>query len=259
MLNKFILPTLIVIAVLSFSIFTGSNKNVLADILFQEQSDTVSAIEVAKKSVVSVIKTKDLTSVVADEASSSIEIKANTKQVSGGSGVIVSLDGLILTNKHVVADGDEYTVILHNGEVYSSKVVARDPIEDLAIIKIKSISNDEDISIAEFADSRHLKIGQTVIAMGYSLGRYKDSVTKGVVSGLNRSLVASGNNKTVNLSNIIQTDAAINLGNSGGILIDLTGRVIGISTAVETLGENVGFAIPSNAAKKTISSYKKYV
>lgn len=258
MLNKFILLGFMAVLFFASSVFINFHNSAFADILFQEQFDTINAVTNAKKSVVSIIKTKDITSVIADETSSSVNINANIKQVSGGSGVLVSSDGLILTNKHVVADGDEYTVILHNGEIFKSNVVARDPIEDLALIKI-SIKDKEDISVASFVDSRHLRVGQTVIAMGYSLGRYENSVTKGVVSGLNRSLIASGtNNTTVNLSNIIQTDAAINLGNSGGILIDLTGRVVGISTAVETLGENVGFAIPANTAKKTISSYKKY-
>jgi len=261
MLRKFILLSLIGLTIFSFSFVVGSKNyhKAMANILFQEQSDTIDAIEKTKKAVVSVIKTQELTSVITDKKTGKVQINSNVRQISGGSGIVVDNKGLILTNKHVVADSDNYSVILNNGEIYEAKVVARDPLEDVALIKIKSFPDKNDIAVASLADSRYLKIGQTVMAIGYSLGRYKNSVTKGIISGLNRDLVASGNDgQMVNLSNIIQTDAAINSGNSGGALVDLNGKVIGINTAVETMGENVGFAIPSNVARKAIISYRKY-
>ncbi len=253
----------IFIIVLTIIIFGGTMADFLkiktsyqslAQILFQEQTETVSAIEKAKKSVVSIIKTQELTEIVVNQKTGQTQIDSGFRQISGGSGIIVESNGLILTNKHVVSSGDDYSVILDNGEIYKGKVVARDPLEDLALLKIEG----KNFPVLTLADSRYLKIGQTVMAIGYSLGRYQNSVTKGIISGLNRDLTASDpQGKQIVLTNIIQTDAAINNGNSGGALIDLNGQVVGINTAVE-MGENVGFAITSNSARKAIRSYKKY-
>lgn len=260
MLKKSILLSLIILTVLSFS-FVVSYKNypsALADILFQEQSDTINAIDQTRNSVVSVITTKDLTYAVFNENTGQITIDSNFSQTSGGSGIIISEDGLIVTNKHVIDSDEEHSVILNNGQVYKTEVVAKDPLEDIAIIKIKP-KNGEKFAPASFADSRNLKVGQTVLTVGYALGKYKDSVTKGIISGLNRNLVASlPSQNAILLSNIIQTDAAINSGNSGGALIDLNGEVVGINTAIETAGQNLGFALTSNTVKKAIKSYEKY-
>jgi serine protease Do len=257
MLRKSILLFLIVVTILSFSFFASKTNmpEALADIMFQEQVDTLDAIEKAKESVVSVVTSQELTSTIFNEENGQIQINSNVAQTSGGSGIIVSADGLIITNKHVVSGDEEYSVILNNGDIYDAKVVATDPLEDLALIKIEA----ENLKPAVFSNSRDLKVGHTVLAIGYAMGRYRNSVTKGIVSGLNRSLVASvPGGESILLSNIIQTDAAINTGNSGGALINLNGEVIGINAAVETAGENVGFAILSNVARKAIYSYKKY-
>ncbi len=258
MLRKAVLLTLIIITIFSFSFFAGKTNmpEALADIMFQEQTDTISAIEKAKKSVVSIVTNQELTSTIFNEDTGQIQINSNVAQTSGGSGVIVNEDGLIITNKHVVSNAEEeYHVILNNGEKYKAEVLSFDPLEDLALIKIEA----ENLKPAVFSNSRDLKVGQTVLVLGYSMGRYRNSVSKGIVSGLNRSLVASvpGANSIL-LSNIIQTDAAINSGNSGGALINLNGEVVGINSAVETSGENVGFAILSNVARKAINSYKLY-
>ncbi|MEA2089110.1 MAG: trypsin-like peptidase domain-containing protein [Patescibacteria group bacterium] len=254
---KKIIFSFLAIAIISLSLFlikTEQRENVLANILFQEQTETISAIDQAKKSVVSIIKTEELTKIITDDLGQT-QIDANFKQVSGGSGVIVSRDGLILTNKHVVDFGDKYSIILNNGKIYNGEVVARDPLKDLALVKI----DEQNLPVIKFVNSQNLKIGQTVIAVGYAMGRYKNSVTKGIISGLHRDLIATDSKgKVESLSNIIQTDAAINPGNSGGALINLNGELIGVSVATELSGQNVGFAIPANSANKAVKSYKKY-
>ncbi|HZX00914.1 MAG TPA: trypsin-like peptidase domain-containing protein [Candidatus Paceibacterota bacterium] len=174
------------------------------------------------------------------------------QKVGGGSGFIVSSDGLILTNKHVVADtAAEYTVITSNGKKYPAKVLARDPSQDLAVIKIEAT----DLTAAKIGNSDSIKLGQTAIAIGYSLGEFSNTVSVGVISGLARTITAAGSQfGTETLQGVIQTDAAINPGNSGGPLLNLKGEVIGINTAVASGAQSIGFAIPINRAKKDIKS-----
>src|SRR3989344_8920433 len=174
------------------------------------------------------------------------------EKVGGGSGFIVSNDGLILTNKHVVSDTKaEYTVITYDGKKYDAKVLARDSAQDLAIIKI----NATGLKPAKLGDSDSIKLGQTAIAIGYSLGEFSNTVSVGVISGLSRPITASGANiGAETIQGVIQTDAAINPGNSGGPLLNLKGEVIGVNTAVASGAENIGFAIPVNQAKRDIES-----
>ncbi len=174
------------------------------------------------------------------------------QKIGGGSGFIVSSDGLVLTNKHVVADtAAEYTVITYNGKKYPAKVLARDPFQDLAIIKIDGIG----LTAAKIGNSDSIKLGQTAIAIGYSLGEFSNTVSVGVISGLSRTITASGSQfGTETLQGVIQTDAAINPGNSGGPLLNLKGEVIGINTAIASGAQSIGFAIPINRAKKDIKS-----
>ncbi|MBU1036730.1 trypsin-like peptidase domain-containing protein [Patescibacteria group bacterium] len=175
------------------------------------------------------------------------------QRVGGGTGFIVSTDGLILTNKHVVSDADaEYSVVLNNGQSYEAKVVARDPFNDLALIKIEA----KDLPTVELGDSDQVKIGQTVVAIGFSLGEYSNSVTKGVISGKGRDIVASGGGQSERLEDVFQTDAAINPGNSGGPLINLQGQVIAINSAINLEGQLIGFAIPINVAKSVVENVK---
>jgi S1-C subfamily serine protease len=175
------------------------------------------------------------------------------QQVGGGSGFIISPDGLILTNKHVVSDvGASYSVLTNDGKTYTAKVLARDPNQDLAIIKI----NATNLPTVTIGDSSGLQLGQTAIAIGNALGQFSNTVSVGVVSGLARTVTASapdtGAEETI--TGVIQTDAAINPGNSGGPLLDLRGEVIGIDTAIASDAQNIGFAIPINQAKSAISS-----
>ncbi|MBL7053899.1 trypsin-like peptidase domain-containing protein [Patescibacteria group bacterium] len=187
------------------------------------------------------------------------EKKKQPQQVGGGTGFVVSSkERLILTNKHVVTGNEaEYTVISNSGEKYDAEVLARDPFNDIAILKI----NDLKFNLPEvkFGNSDKIKIGQTVIAIGNSLGEYRNTVTKGVVSGISRRVIASDSiGQSEVLEDVIQTDAAINFGNSGGPLVDLNGEVVGINTAVNKQGQLIGFAIPVNQATNVVASVKKY-
>ncbi len=181
--------------------------------------------------------------------------KGTKKQnISSGSGFIIGSDGLILTNKHVVIDtAAEYTVLLNDGRKKVAKVLARDPVEDLAILKI----DGSGYPTLQLGDSSKIKTGQTAIAIGNTLGEFRNTVSVGVVSGLQRSIEAQSTEGTESLQELIQTDAAINLGNSGGPLLNLSGEVIGINTAVAQGAENVGFAILINKAKRDIDNVKK--
>jgi serine protease Do len=175
------------------------------------------------------------------------------QEVGGGTGFIVSSDGLIATNKHVVLDDEaEYTVLTNDGKKYSAKVVDRDPLQDIAIIKI----NADNLPILNLGNSDNLEIGQTVIAIGNALGEFRNTVSSGIISGLLRTITAGGGGISEQLEDIIQTDAAINPGNSGGPLLNLYGEVIGMNTAVVQGAENIGFAVPINKVKRDIVDIK---
>ena len=184
------------------------------------------------------------------------EQEKQKQEVGGGTGfVISSKKGLILTNKHVVSDAEaEYTVVTNDGEKYEAEVLARDPFNDIAVLKIAT----DNLPAIQLGDSDQLKIGETVIAIGNALGEYRNTVTKGVISGISRRIVAGGAGYSEVLEDVIQTDAAINFGNSGGPLINLQGEVIGINTAISRQGQLIGFAIPSNQAKQGVESVEKY-
>ena len=184
------------------------------------------------------------------------------REVGGGSGFIVSTDGLIITNKHVVLDDEaEYTVFTTDGSSFSARVLAKDPFQDLAVLKIDResiIDSDGNLTTTPFiavvlGDSSTLKIGQTVITIGNALAKFQNTVSVGVISGLGRTITASGSGNFVEtIENVIQTDAAINKGNSGGPLLNLDGEVIGINTATVLDAQNIGFAIPVSRVARDI-------
>lgn len=184
--------------------------------------------------------------------------KGTQKQdVSSGTGFIVSSDGLVLTNKHVVADATaEFTVLMNDGRKKPARVLARDTAQDLAVLKIEGI----DLPVVRFGDSSQVKIGQAVIAIGNALGQFRNTVSVGIISGLERSIVAGGSADSGSevLQELIQTDAAINPGNSGGPLLNIYGEIIGINTAMATGAENIGFTIPINSAKRDVASVKAH-
>ncbi len=187
------------------------------------------------------------------------------KEIGGGSGFFVSEDGMILTNKHVVLDKEaEYTVFTNDGKSFPAKVLARDPGQDLAILKIereKAVNSDGTFSqkpfpILTLGDSSKLQMGQTVIAIGNALGEFRNTVSVGVISGLGRTVTASGGSFVETIEDVIQTDAAINKGNSGGPLLNLKGEVVGINTAMVLEAQSIGFAIPADKAQKDIEQVK---
>lgn len=172
-----------------------------------------------------------------------------------GSGFIVSSDGLIITNKHVVSDEEAtYQVLTNDGKKYNVEKIYRDPLNDLAILKI----NGSGFKPLDLGDSNNLKLGQLVIAIGTPLGEFTNTVTSGIISGLGRGITAGSpfEGFVEKLDNVIQTDAAINPGNSGGPLLNSKGQVIGVNTAIAQEGQNIGFAIPVNVVKELLNKFK---
>jgi serine protease Do len=173
------------------------------------------------------------------------------QQEGAGTGMIVSPNGYIMTNRHVVKGADSVTVVLPSGKTYKNvEVLGNDPLNDVAFLKIKGVS---DLPAITLGDSKTIRIGQTVVAIGNALGQYQNSVTSGIISGTGRPIIASSDGTAYgdqeNLTDLIQTDAAINSGNSGGPLLNLKGQVIGINTAMAADAQSIGFAIPVGATK----------
>lgn len=176
------------------------------------------------------------------------------RDVGGGSGFLVSSDGYIVTNRHVVDDETaEYTVFTDNGISYPARVIARDDVLDIAVIKIEGT----DFPHLVFGNSETIDVGQSVIAIGNALAEFRNTVSVGIVSGLSRSIVAAdARGEAEALDQLIQTDAAINQGNSGGPLLNLAGEVIGVNVAVASGAENIGFALSANSVKNIVESVK---
>ncbi len=236
-----------------FLIFSFEPALAANNSLFDEEGRTISAIKQAVPSVVSVIIYKTFTKVNLTTG----ETYQEKNEVGRGTGFIIDPNGLILTNRHVGGDTEaEYKVFLNDGRRFNAKVADVDKLYDLALLKIEA----KGLPIAKIGDSDKLELGSTVVAIGNALGRYQNSVTRGITSGIGRSVTAVDTitGEIEQLDDVLQTDAAINPGNSGGPLINLRGEVIGINTATEAGGQSLGFAIPINAAKKIIQTYKKY-
>ena len=220
-----------------------------------EEERVINVVKEATPAVVSIVITKEVT--VYSDYGLFFRIPQGTekRQVGAGSGFIVSSDGMILTNKHVVEDEKaEYTIITNDDKEYPVKILARDPVQDIAILKIES--NINTFPTLRLGKVSSIQIGQTAIAIGNALGQFQNTVSVGVISGLGRTVTASSGTTTERLEDIIQTDAAINPGNSGGPLLNLMGEVIGINTAVAASGENIGFAIPIDKAIRGIEQIK---
>lgn len=195
---------------------------------------------------------KSVVSIVTSVKTNSYFGKSYESQAAG-TGIIVTDNGYILTNKHVIDGATSISVILNDGTSYDNvEVAAVDGLNDVAFLKIKDVSG---LSPAVLGDSKTVKAGQQVVAIGNALGQYQNTVTSGVVSGTGRSLTATDSSGSMSekLSDMIQTDAAINSGNSGGPLINTAGQVIGLNTATSYSAENVGFAIPIAAVKGMLS------
>ena len=209
------------------------------------EGSIASIANAVSKSVVSIVTSTDQKSFFSNET---------TSQTAAGTGFILSSDGYVATNKHVVSGANKIGVILDNGTAYEDvELVGTDPLNDFAIIKINNVNN---LSPVKLGDSKTTSAGQQVVAIGNALGAYQNSVTSGIISGKGRSLTAtdSGRTQYETLSDMIQTDAAINGGNSGGPLVNAAGEVIGINTAYASQGNNVGFAIPISSVKGIIKN-----
>jgi len=177
-----------------------------------------------------------------------------------GTGFVVSAEGVIITNQHVVSDtASEYKVVTKDGDEFAVVEILRDDVNDLALLKIDP--NGKELKAIELGDSDDLLVGQTVIAIGTPLGEYAGSVTSGIISGLNRSVTTSASwfgTTSKTYEGVIQTDAAVNPGNSGGPLINSQGKVIGINFATTSGADNISFAIPINKIKSRIEEYRTY-
>ena len=215
---------------------TGVGNNAAT---FTDGASITTIAESVSDSVVSIMTETRTTSYWGQDSSST----------AAGSGMIISEDGYILTNKHVIEGANQIYVALDDGTIYEDvEVVATDPLNDVAFLKIRGASHLTPIALG---DSTTLSVGQQVIAIGNALGVYSNTVTSGIISGTGRSITATDESYTMyeTLSDMIQTDAAINGGNSGGPLVNAAGEAIGINTAVSADGDNVGFAIPITSVK----------
>lgn len=233
--------------------------------IIQEDSAVIDVVKKTSPSVVSILITKDI-AVAPDffdpfgffdqgpSGGNSDGSGTQKQEIGGGTGFFITADGMVVTNRHVVDDSSaSYTVVTNDNEKHPAKVLAIDPVADIAVIKIEGSG----FPTLELGNSSSVQVGQTVVAIGNSLGQFSNTVSRGIVSGLKRNLTAGGGvSQPEKLTNIIQTDAAINPGNSGGPLLDIDGRVIGINVAIASGAQNIGFAIPSNQVSTVIEQVK---
>ncbi len=231
--------------------------NLVTQKILKEEGVVVEVVERASPSVVTIAS-------VSEEGTSEItfgpfgmmnvpEGEMSLVQHDIATGFVIE-GGLVITNKHVVVDREvTYKVIGEDDKEYVVEKIYRDPLNDLAILQIEG---GEDLSPLELGDSNQLKAGQFVIAIGTALGEFRQTVTTGVISGLGRGITAGDVFNSERLDNVIQTDAAINLGNSGGPLLNSAGQVIGINVAVSGNGQNIGFAIPINELKTSLDNFE---
>jgi serine protease Do len=237
------------------NVLTQSSSSAKEAVQFAPQSGARSTVDVVSKNLPAVL---------------SINVQAKQNGVAvAGTGYIVSSDGLVITNKHVVAlgcrfgqTGIQITALANDQKAYSAELLSVDPIDDIAILQLKDKNNSSlNLGTVEFGDSAQLEQGEEVIAIGNALGTFQNSVTKGIISGLNRSFDTAGlkdecTNTEVRTDGLIQTDAAINQGNSGGPLFNAAGQLIGMNTLGSPDAQNVGLAIPSETILTVLNSYK---
>lgn len=224
-------------------------------VLKTEERSVVDVAEQASSSVVTIAIVNPPVpriSLFSDRLRRSLEEEAE-KSRDIGTGFVATSDGLIVTNKHVVDIDAEYLVIDRDEKEHKVTKIYRDPFNDLAILQVEGMS----AAPLVLGNSDELKVGQQVIAIGTALGRFRHTVTTGVVSGLARGIEAGSplDPTLETLENVIQTDAAINPGNSGGPLLDSAGKVIGVNVAISAAGENIGFAIPINVVRGSIENF----
>lgn len=222
------------------SLITTSDKDGNSIVTDQEAS-LASVVDSVSPSVVSIVTSTEFRSFFG----------STSNQAGAGTGIIISKDGYIITNNHVIDGASAVSVIDSKGDLYEKvTVIGRDPLNDVAFLKI---NDNKTFSPAVIGDSSTIRIGQQVIAIGNALGQYQNTVTSGIISGTGRPVTASDSRgSTESLTDLLQTDASINSGNSGGPLLNMAGQVIGINTAVASNANGIGFAIPINAARGMI-------
>lgn len=254
-----------VVAVLSFSLGAGSTLEVVANtnlLRTEEERQVVDVIKAVDPAVVSVIISKDLPVIeqsfeeieifdgIKILAPKSREVGKQKQQIGGGTAFFISEDGLMVTNHHVVSDADaEYTVITNDGRTHSVDVLTRNPELDLALLKVR---NGGPFPIIRLSSSDTVELGQTVIAVGNALGEFRNTISKGIISGLGRSVLAENNQS---FTEVIQTDASINSGNSGGPLVNTSGELVGVNFSTVMGAENISFAVPVAHVKKLLQGY----
>lgn len=225
-----------------------------------EESVVIEIIEKISPSVVTVGIEERLSEINPFDPFDVFRRRGTKREQDIGSGFIVSSDGLIVTNRHVVQGQAKYKVITDDGKKYDVVKIYRDPVNDIAILKVNpSAGSGQVLKPVEMGDSLTLKVGQIVVAVGTPLGQFRGSATKGIISGLGRGITAGSplEGYVEKLDDVIQTDAAINPGNSGGPLVNSSGQVIGVNTAIVTGAENIGFAIPIRVVKETLDNFNK--
>ncbi|PIQ77996.1 hypothetical protein COV82_02195 [Candidatus Peregrinibacteria bacterium CG11_big_fil_rev_8_21_14_0_20_46_8] len=274
----------------------GDPSRIIEERAFVEESDTIAAIEKVAPAVLSVVATKDVEVFmnqgrdpffndpffrdffgIPEQQPQQQQPETERLRVGGGTGFIIQEDGLAITNKHVVNDPQaDYSALTNEGVEYDVEVIARDPVNDLAIIQLheKGRRDEErrtgeerefgpkpkNMPKVELGDSTKLQVGQNVLAIGNARGEYANSVTSGIVSAIGRDIQAGDSSGQFSelLTGLIQTDAAINFGNSGGPLINLAGQVVGVNTAIDAAATGIGFAIPINQIKPALESVAKH-
>ncbi|PJA46774.1 hypothetical protein CO172_03580 [Candidatus Uhrbacteria bacterium CG_4_9_14_3_um_filter_36_7] len=225
--------------------------------LIEEESATIEVVEELRPSVVSILVKKQASDLSFEDPFLFFNDRLGESKndewitVGGGTGFFVTSGGLLVTNKHVVDQENAQFVIVTDDDIeFSATLVAKDPFFDIALLQVEGNT----FLPVRFGDSRHLRVGQTVIAIGNSLSEFRNTVTKGVISGVHRSVQAGTDlYDTEWIEEAIQTDAAINPGNSGGPLINLFGEVIGMNTAISSQGQGIGFAIPSENIQAVVN------
>jgi serine protease Do len=223
-------------------------------LVVQENSAVVNVAKSVSPSVVSITTQ----TAVAGQSVFGLSTGDSTTQEGAGTGMVITSNGLILTNNHVIAGGGTITVFTSDGKQYKGTVVAANVAQDYAFVRI----NATGLKPVTLGDSSSVQVGEGVVAIGNALGQFSNTVTNGIISGKGRPVTASdGGSSTTssnseNLQDLFQTDAAINPGNSGGPLVNLAGQVIGMNTAVAGNAQNIGFAIPINEVKSAIDSVK---
>lgn len=248
---------ILVASVIVLGLAAGFGGSALQDVLQKPLTQLIENSSGKDGNLIVTGEEEDIASVAAKVSPSVVSIVTTVQSRTfetgegAGTGIIISADGYIMTNKHVISDASNVSVVASDGTSYDNvKVVGADPLNDVAFLKVDGVTN---LKPAEIGDSSSIRIGQKVVAIGNALGQYQNTVTSGIISGTGRPVSAQAGETVETLTDLLQTDASINPGNSGGPLVNVAGQVIGINTAIASDAAGIGFAIPINATKGLMS------